>query len=362
MGDICCFDSFSSDMPERWRQFIDQNALTFDQTLPWFIEFERHLLGPSQHLHILAVEEAAAGPLALLPLSTDRIALAGPISVTGLTALSNYYTAFFAPLAVANRDRGIAQALVQGISELDADNAVIDINPLASDSRMVAEMASEWMQRNYEIERYFRFGNWHLKLAGRTSQEYLASLPGHVRSTLVRKGKKMHARSDASIRIVTAVADVPAAMDAYEAVYLSSWKIDEPHKEFIRSIATEFARRNWLRLGLVEIGSRPIAAQIWFVYRGTASIFKLAYDAEFRNISAGSLLTMTLMQHVIDVDKVTTVDYLCGDDPYKRDWMSARHERIGIRAVRRFSWPGVLNRVTGVARRILPDSVSRASD
>ena len=36
------------------------------------------------------------------------------------------------------------------------------------------------------------------------------------------------------------------------------------------------------------------------------------------------------MKHVIDVDRVSTVDYLSGDDPYKKDWMSHRQERWAL--------------------------------
>jgi CelD/BcsL family acetyltransferase involved in cellulose biosynthesis len=36
------------------------------------------------------------------------------------------------------------------------------------------------------------------------------------------------------------------------------------------------------------------------------------------------------MERVIDVDGVCEVDFLSGDDDYKRDWMSHRRERHGI--------------------------------
>ena len=345
------FESFCGGLPAPWQRFACNTAGTFDQTLPWFVEFERHLLEPGQHPHILAVSDDTGAPLALLPLRTDRIPLLGPVKVRALTALSNYYTAHFAPLSVPDRESETAAALVEGMLAIDSP-AVIDLNPLAEDASLGTVLPSAWERRGFAVERYFRFGNWYLELAGRRSAQYLAALPGQLRSTLQRKGKKLSARADARVRIVTAGPEVAAAMEAYEAVYRSSWKVDEPHKEFIRAIAREFAERNWLRLGLVEIGSRVAAAQIWFVYRGTASIFKLAYDEEFADLSAGSLLTMALMQHVIDVDSVATVDYLCGDDAYKRDWMSARRERIGLRAVRRRSWPGALSYALRAMRRI----------
>ena len=72
-----------------------------------------------------------------------------------------------------------------------------------------------------------------------------------------------------------------------------------------------------------------MAAQLWFVANQVAHIFKLAYDGEYSQFSVGTLLTMKLMEHVIDVDKVACVDFLSGDDEYKQQWMSARRERVG---------------------------------
>ena len=56
------------------------------------------------------------------------------------------------------------------------------------------------------------------------------------------------------------------------------------------------------------------------------------YDERFAKDSVGTVLSILLMEHVIEVDKVKEVDYLTGDDPYKRDWMSHRRERWGIMA------------------------------
>jgi CelD/BcsL family acetyltransferase involved in cellulose biosynthesis len=349
MASLQRFHSFS-ELSAPWQDFAARTATTFDQSLPWFELFERYLLEPHQRMHILGVADAAGDPLALLPLRTDRVALASRLHTPALTALSNYYTALFAPLAEAGRDGELTAPLIAGM--LETGRSVIDLNPLASDTALLANMTAGLQQRGFSIERYFRFGNWYLEVAGRSSKDYVAGLPGQLRSTLQRKGKKLRARPDVSIRIVTDPAEVPAAMEAYEAVYRSSWKNDEPHKDFIRAVVLEFARRDWLRLGLVQIGQTPAAAQIWFVYRGTASIFKLAYDEQFTDLSVGSALTLALMQRVIDEDRVAVVDYLCGDDNYKRDWMSARRERVGLRAVRSLSWPGAIHGVLQMVRRV----------
>ena len=75
-----------------------------------------------------------------------------------------------------------------------------------------------------------------------------------------------------------------------------------------------------------------LAAQVWLVHGAKANIYKLAYVKGQEKLSAGSALTAALMQHVMDVDRVSEVDYLSGDDAYKRDWMAQRRERVGLLA------------------------------
>ena len=90
------------------------------------------------------------------------------------------------------------------------------------------------------------------------------------------------------------------------------------------------AARGWLRLALARIDDRPVAAQIWLVAGACAYIYKLAYDQSLPRLGAGTLLTARLMRHVLDVDRITEVDYLAGDEPYKREWMNRRRERRGL--------------------------------
>ncbi|OGA95641.1 MAG: hypothetical protein A3E79_13955 [Burkholderiales bacterium RIFCSPHIGHO2_12_FULL_61_11] len=52
---------------------------------------------------------------------------------------------------------------------------------------------------------------------------------------------------------------------------------------------------------------------------GKASIYKVSYDEHFKAYTPGTLFTAMLMEHVIEKDKVTEVDCLIGDDPYKKN-------------------------------------------
>jgi CelD/BcsL family acetyltransferase involved in cellulose biosynthesis len=132
------------------------------------------------------------------------------------------------------------------------------------------------------------------------------------------------------VEIVTNGDHLADTIAAFEQVYNASWKTPEPYPQFIPGLIRMCAEQGWLRMGIAYIDDVPAAAQLWIVYQGIASIYKLAYDEKFSAESVGSILTSRLMQHVIDIDKVRQVDFLSGDDPYKKDWMSHRRERRGI--------------------------------
>ena len=136
------------------------------------------------------------------------------------------------------------------------------------------------------------------------------------------------------IQVVTGGDALDAAAVDYARVFAASWKMQEPYAPaFVPALIRACAAVGWLRLGLLHVDGEPAAAQFWVVVGGTALIFRLAYDDRFLDLSVGTILTAHLMRHVLDVDKVATVDYGIGNDPYKRDWMSHRRERWGILAL-----------------------------
>ena len=98
-------------------------------------------------------------------------------------------------------------------------------------------------------------------------------------------------RERGHIEIVSTDAGLEDSIKAYSTVYAASWKRPEPHPDFMPGLIRLCARRGWLRLGIARVGDRPIAAQLWIVANGRASIFKLAYDSEFTRLSPAAPIT-----------------------------------------------------------------------
>lgn len=261
--------------------------------------------------------------LAVLPVGVQ-----GGESGLEVGALANYYTTLYAPLVeddlTAEDLLPLVLAMRQGHSGAPAYR-FSPMDPQAREFQLLREALRLAGLRTYE---YFAFGNWYLQVDGDWAS-YLKNRSGQLRSTIKRMTKRL-AGENGRLEIIRDEADVERGIAAYEAVYGASWKVPEPYTDFIPGLIRLCARRGWLRLGLAWIGEQPIAAQLWIVNAGRAHIYKVAYDEAFKAIAPGTLVTALLLEEAIERDRVTEVDYLIGDDAYKKTWMSHRRERFGL--------------------------------
>jgi CelD/BcsL family acetyltransferase involved in cellulose biosynthesis len=169
-------------------------------------------------------------------------------------------------------------------------------------------------------------GNWRIATEGMDFDAYWASRPAQLRNTAKRKAKA------AGLDIQIYDRFNAAAWADYEAVYRASWKPEEGSFPFLRALAEQEGEAGTLRLGIARKDGRPVAAQLWLVEHGEATIHKLAYAEEAKSLSPGTLLGMAMFRHVLDEDHVRAIDYGTGDDGYKKDWMAERRPLWRVQA------------------------------
>jgi CelD/BcsL family acetyltransferase involved in cellulose biosynthesis len=336
---------FLDSLPAGYQRLFERSHIrNFFVSLPWFKHFAMHLTSLGQSLRVYGLEtlNGDAQPIAALLMSHPP--LLGRTRVRRISAAATYYTPFFTPLVDAKRgDVSICVKQLAGAVADDPDRwDVINIFPLDRSDACYDALLAGLREHGLIADGYFHSANWYLDVAGRTFEQYVESLPSALQNTLRRKRRQLDRIRGVRIAIVTDPDEAESAIEAYEQVYEASWKKSEPFPDFIRGLVRMCAENGWLRLGLMYLDDRPVAAQIWIVYEGVASIYKLAYDKAYVRLSAGSVLTAALLQRVIDVDHVAMVDYLTGDDTYKKDWMSHRTERWGVIAFNLHSARGVL--------------------
>lgn len=248
-----------------------------------------------------------------------------------VNSLTNFYTShLLTPMASSAQVEDCA-FLFSALRHQQLRARSLTLSPLEHEGREYALLRDGLRQSGLRTFEHFCFGNWYLPLQPGliSADQYFAARPGEVRQTLRRMTRRFEGERG-HIEVTSSEVGLERAINAYTTVYAASWKRPEPHPEFMPGLMRLCARRGWLRLGTAWLGERPIAAQLWIVANGRASIYKLAYDSEFARLSPGSLLTATLMRQAIDEDRVEEVDYLTGDDPYKSAWMTHRRERWGL--------------------------------
>jgi hypothetical protein len=330
---VSVFSSFDELPPSCVRLFDKWSQQGYDYSLPWFRNFVRGALDPGDEVCIYAVERAngAGSAVAALPMRCRKQAKRR-FAPEALSALSNYYTISFGPLwDSSGSDLPEAfDALAHAISTDSRRWDMVELRPLDPHSIAFTQLVKSFQSAGLVVQTYFCFGNWYLTVNGKSYAEYCDMLPSAMRNTLRRKTKKLEKSGRAQIEVSAGGADLERAIAAYEQVYLASWKVPEPYPRFVPGLIRTCAERGWLRQGTVYFDEQPIAAQIWIVHAGRATIYKLAHDQRFDELSAGSILTARLLQHVLDVDRVQEVDFGSGDDPYKKNWLPQRRERWGI--------------------------------
>ena len=285
---------------------------------PWF----ESLAALDDEPVLLACVLSGRKVLAILPLM-------GAAGNTGY-ALKHRYSSLYSLLLADHDQAQILACLIQGLGQLPLHALLLE--PVAEDDRNLAVLQAALQTAGFSCERRFRFYNWFLRVQGQSFADYMAARPARLRNTIARKQRKLEREHGYEIRLFCNQ-QVPHQMADYYAVYNASWKANEQYGDLVDQMVARFSQRGWTRLAVLYINTQPVAAQLWFVCHGKASIFRLSYDQAWKQYSPGSILMAYLMAYVIDTDKVEEVDFLTGNDAYKQDWMSDRRERFAWSAI-----------------------------
>lgn len=339
-------DKLESLEPQYQKAFKNARGISFDLSYAWFDNLIKTALKPTDNVRIFTAENDA-GQCVVIPMRVDG----SGDKVGKLRSLTNFYTALYAPIGTGSASVSLLACALARVQQDNPCRASLEFSPLAPEADSFTALFQALRTNGWLPFKYFCFGNWYLRVNGRSYAEYYKDLPSRMQNTIKRKQKQFLATRAARLAILTQMDEIAQGIADYSAVYATSWKVPEPFPDFTPGLIRMAAEQGWLRLGVAYLNEQPIAAQLWIVAQGRAAIFKLAYDEQYATYSAGTILSAHLFQYAIDVDKVEEIDYLIGDDGYKKDWMSHRRERWGIIAYNPRTFMGLV----GIATQLLSD-------
>lgn len=264
-------------------------------------------------------------------------------------ALRHRYSPHYNLLVVSENRTQIIACLAQGLIELPINGMLLE--PVINMNNAIDDLQRQLEDSGVSCERHFRHYNWIYRVQEQNYQQFLSKRPARLRNTLLRKKRKLEREHGYQIRLYTGE-DAIQAMQDYYAVYDASWKANEQFPDFVDKVVANFSRVGWIRLAVLYTQGRPVAAQLWFVHSGKASIFRLCYDEQWKPYSTGSILTSFLMEHVIEIDKVEEIDFLTGNEAYKQDWMSERNECCALSCISNVPFEGNPKLLSKVLNRL----------
>jgi hypothetical protein len=330
------------DLPAGYAEmFARAGAEDFCLGRAWFETLGASILEGQDRLAIAGIEMAGPSPWPFACL-VGRHRERDPLffGARSFSSLSNYYSPRYVPM-VAHGNAGAALCgLIEGLRARRPRYAALHFEPLARDEPLVDDLAAALRATGFVTRCYFRFGNWHEHTRNLSFDDYLAHRPAALRQTFARKSARLARAGPVRVAVVEGGTELPEALEHYQRVYAGSWKRSEPYPQFIGRLAHCVADAGALRFGLLYLDECPIAAQIWIVQRGTATLYKLVHDQGFDSFSPGTVLTMRMLERLLDRERITELDLGIGDDPYKRLWASQRRERIGLVGFDLRSWRG----------------------
>ncbi len=301
--------------------------------------------GPFDRVEWFTLLEAGENTQPMIIKLRDETGLAALMLQRGkdrLEPLANWYSFTWRPVFTVGAHQ---PALIDAAARYLKQHARrVTLWPLPDEDGSATLIESSFRKAGWTVFRSPCDTNHILHVGGRGYAEYLTSRTGPLRTTLKRKARKIE------VEIHNYFHD--DIWEIYEKIYGQSWKPEEGDPSLLRRFARLESDAGRIRLGIARHEGVPVAAQFWTVENSVAYIHKLAHIESAQNLSAGSVLTAALMEHVLDVDRVEIVDFGTGNDSYKKDWMDDTRPRflLDCHDTRNpHSWPYILR---GTARRV----------
>ena len=106
-------------------------------------------------------------------------------------------------------------------------------------------------------------------------------------------------------------------------------KLSEPfigrYPEVFQSLFETLGPRGWFHVALMELGTRPLAWQLWFCCGKKLWGFITAYDPAFARLSPGTMLVPALIDYGFS-HGYTECDFLRGEESCKMRWATGFHQ------------------------------------
>jgi CelD/BcsL family acetyltransferase involved in cellulose biosynthesis len=175
--------------------------------------------------------------------------------------------------------------------------------------------------------RLYREANPVLHIQGDSWDEFMLERSSNFRQQVRRFSRRVAELGTVSYRLASYPAQVERDLDTLFDLHGKRWAARTPFIEaepFHREFALCAFRRGWLRLWVLEIDKRPVAAALGFRFAGSELLYQFGRDPDpaLRHLSLGLLVFVNAVRAGL-ADGIREFRLLRGDEPYKLRLASA---------------------------------------
>lgn len=292
---------------DAWKKLYDSSSIAPFFSSPGWSKIWWQQFGSGTELRLGAVKQGTKD-IGIAPLKVNG----GVASFIGSSDVCDYLDFVIAP---GSEDIFFGKLLdtlkFEGILQLD-------LAPLRPDSTVRSSLINiarnnEWRvscdQEDVTVELNLPSG-W---------EEYLQFLSGKQRHELNRKLRRLNEEGDLNYRTATDAKE--SDIDTFVRLFRESRQdkaafLTSQMESFFRSIARVMAEQRLLRLNILELDRKPVAATMCFDYRDTVYLYNSGYQPDYGWLSVGVISKALCIKDSIERHK-KRFDFLKGDEAYK---------------------------------------------
>jgi CelD/BcsL family acetyltransferase involved in cellulose biosynthesis len=194
----------------------------------------------------------------------------------------------------------------------------LELSPLRPDSTVLTSLVKIAPRQAWQISCSQEDVSVELVLSA-TWEAYLQSLSGKQRHELKRKLRRLDEEGELSYRHSTDANrdDIDIFLRLFRDSRQDKAAFLTPQMEsFFRAAANAMAEQGWLRLDILELDRKTVAATMCFDYKDTVYLYNSGYEPDYGWLSVGVISKALCIKDSIDRNK-KRFDFLKGGEAYK---------------------------------------------
>ncbi len=342
----------------------EEDERRFFNGLSWYRVFCYTCLDQGQHptFYVAASRENQEQQL-ILPLLTPLGRAGSVISGSQLgpqtcMSMTNYQSAHFGP--VTNTAGSDCAELLDGLAtHLKAQRfSILDFNHLDPAIPANAALQASFTRAGFKTYGYPDEPIVFEDIAGRSYADFMGDRSAKLRRNIRRLRAKLEKIGQVRFELIKGGQGLEDGIRDYEAVQKASWKKDEVYTDHVPALIRAAADAGTLRLGLLYLDDRPVATDLSMLSDGHVTGKKGHFDNEMRQHHVGDVLTSYMLEHLIDIDKVRSVDFGKTAASYKLKWVKQQRPLNGFVAFHPATAQGQLSRFLFRSKQIARSRLS----